>query len=88
MWRRLMTLVRSRTELAAERDRALAQALTIGNTQLEMAGLIIRLKLDIVGLRAQLDAREVELRERERKIARLRDHRAQLIALQGQGVLQ
>jgi hypothetical protein len=53
-----------------------------------MAQQLVELRVDNIGLQARLDAREVELRERERKITRLREHRAQLIRLQGQGVLQ
>lgn len=96
MWRRLVpTFLRSRaqllrehTEALAERDRALHMAVESNNVRLEMAGLIVRLKIDLIGLQARLDAREVLLQERERKIKRLNAYRVELVRLQGEGVLQ
>lgn len=88
MWRKLITFLRSHASLVEERDRALHMAVESNNARLEMAAQLVGLRVDNIGLQARLDAREVELRERERKIARLREHRTQLIALQPRGVLQ
>lgn len=88
MWRRLMSLVRTRAALIAERDRALDQALESNNARLAMAEQLVGLRVDNIGLQARLDAREVLLRERERKIKRLQDYRIGIVAVQGQGVLQ